>query len=42
MIMDISDTVYVRGTDQTVIYDEGEKWVAATVINGGDLRLNHI
>jgi hypothetical protein len=39
MITDISDTVYVLGIRQAVIYDDSGKWVGATIIKGDEARL---
>lgn len=39
MVMDISDTVYVLGIREAVIYDDGGKWVGATIIKGEEVRM---
>jgi methyl-accepting chemotaxis protein len=37
--MDISDTVFVLGIRQAVIYDDNGKWVAATLVNGEEVGM---
>ena len=39
MAMDISDTCYVLGVRQGVVYDVNGKWVGATIIQGEEILL---
>jgi len=39
IVMDISDTVYVLGIREAVIYDDNGKWVGATLIKGAEVHM---